>query len=87
MKLRCVSNAVLASGGDRVVSGVGLFVLGGFADRVGLADHKCWHTRIELANAIFEYLAIWHNGQRRHASLGMLTPIEFEARHQHQPAA
>ena len=32
-----MSNAVLASGGDRVVSGAGLFVLGGFADRVGLA--------------------------------------------------
>ena len=37
MNLRSVSNAVLASGGDRVVSGAGLFVLGGFADRVGLA--------------------------------------------------
>lgn len=37
VKLRSVSNAVLASGGDRVVSGVGLFVLGGFADRFGLA--------------------------------------------------
>ncbi len=36
MNLRSVSNAVLASGGDRVVSGAGLFVLGGFADRVGL---------------------------------------------------
>ena len=37
VKLRSVSDAVLASGGDRVVSGAGLFVLGGFADRVGLA--------------------------------------------------
>ncbi len=37
MKLGSVSDAVLASGGDRVVSGAGLFVLGGFADRVGLA--------------------------------------------------
>ena len=37
VKLRSVSGAVLASGGDRVVSGAGLFVLGGFADRVGLA--------------------------------------------------
>ena len=37
VKLRSVSGAVLASGGDRAVSGAGLFVLGGFADRVGLA--------------------------------------------------
>lgn len=50
-------------------------------------DRKRWHTRIELANAIFEYLDTWHNWQRRHTSLGMLTPIEFETRHQHQSAA
>ncbi len=55
--------------------------------QVELLDRKRWHTRIELANAIFEYLEIWHNRQRRHTALGMLTPIEFEARHQHQPAA
>jgi putative transposase len=29
-------------------------------------------------NAIFDYLEIWHNRQRRHSSLEMLTPIEFE---------
>ena len=31
----------------------------------------------ELANAIFEYLAIWHNRKRRHSPLGWLTP-KFE---------
>ena len=55
--------------------------------QVELLDRKRWHTRIELANAIFEYLEIWHNRQRHHTSLGMLTPIEFETRHQHKPAA
>jgi putative transposase len=35
-------------------------------------------SRVELANAIFEYLEVFHNRQRRHSSLGMLTPIEFE---------
>ena len=55
--------------------------------QVELLDRKRWHTRIELANAIFEYLEIWHNRQRRHTSLGMLTPVEFENRHQHKPAA
>ena len=29
-------------------------------------------------NAIFEYIEIFHNRRRRHSSLGMLTPIEFE---------
>jgi hypothetical protein len=43
-----------------------------------LLDRKRWRTRLELANAIFEYLEIFHNRQRRHSSLGMLTPIEYE---------
>lgn len=46
--------------------------------RVELLDRKRWETRVELANAIFEYLEIFHNRKRRHSSLGMLTPIEYE---------
>jgi transposase InsO family protein len=48
--------------------------------QVELLDRRRWKTRIELANAIFEYLEVWHNRQRRHSRLGMLTPIEFENR-------
>ncbi len=33
---------------------------------------------MELANAIFEYLEIFHNRCRRHSALGMRTPIEYE---------
>jgi len=29
------------------------------------------------ANALFEYLEIFHNPRRRHSSLGMLTPTEY----------
>ncbi|MFC4018980.1 IS3 family transposase [Micromonospora sp. GCM10011542] len=43
-----------------------------------LLNRRRWRTRIELANAIFEYLEIFHNRQRRHSSLGMLTPVEYE---------
>lgn len=46
-----------------------------------LLNRRRWRTRIELANAIFEYLEIFHNRQRRHSSLGMLTPIEYERLH------
>jgi putative transposase len=46
--------------------------------QVELLDRCRWKTRVELANAIFEYLEIFHNRQRRHSALGMLTPIEFE---------
>ena len=35
-----------------------------------LLDRRRWTTRIELANAIFEYLEIFHNRQRRHSALG-----------------
>ena len=48
--------------------------------QVELLDRKRWKTRVELANAIFEYLEIFHNRQRRHSSLGMLTPVEYELR-------
>jgi transposase InsO family protein/transposase-like protein len=47
--------------------------------QVELLDRQTWRTRVELANAIFEYLEVFHNRQRRHSALGMLTPIEFEA--------
>jgi putative transposase len=46
--------------------------------QVELLDRQRWKTRIQLANAIFDYLEIFHNRTRRHSSLGMLTPPEFE---------
>lgn len=49
--------------------------------QTALLNRKRWRTRIELANAIFEYLEIFHNRQRRHSSLGMRTPIEYELHH------
>lgn len=49
--------------------------------QVELLNRKRWNTRLELANAIFEYLEIFHNRQRRHSALGMLSPIEYERRH------
>jgi transposase InsO family protein len=55
--------------------------------QVELLNTRRWKTRVELATAIFEYLEIWHNRQRRHSSLDMLTPVEFEIRHQPTTAA
>jgi putative transposase len=55
--------------------------------QVELLNRQRWRTRVELANAIFEYLEIFHNRQRRHSSLGMLSPVEFEARHEPTTAA
>ena len=55
--------------------------------QVELLDRKRWNTRVELANAIFEYLEIFHNRQRRHSSLGMLTPVEYESQNPSPTAA
>ena len=46
--------------------------------QVELLDRQRWRTRVELANAIFEYLEIFHNRRRRHSALGMRTPVEYE---------
>jgi hypothetical protein len=45
-----------------------------------LLDRQRWRTRIELADAIVEYLDIWHNRRRRRIALGRLSPLEFENR-------
>jgi putative transposase len=55
--------------------------------QVELLNTRRWKTRLELTTAIFDYLEIWHNRQRRHSSIGMITPVEFEARRQPTAAA
>ncbi len=54
--------------------------------QVELLDRRSWRTRVELANAIFEYIEVFHNRKRRHSSLGMRTPIEFEKMHTYPSA-
>ena len=46
-----------------------------------LLDTQRWSTQEELATAIFEWIEAWYNPRRRHTSLGMLAPHEFEALH------
>lgn len=43
-----------------------------------LIEESNWHTRAEARRAIFEFIEIWYNQQRRHSSLGYRTPAEFE---------
>jgi transposase InsO family protein len=42
--------------------------------QVELFNRKRWKTRIELANAIHDYIEFFHNTRRRHSALGMLSP-------------
>lgn len=44
-------------------------------------DQKQWKTRDQLANAIFEWIECWYNPKRRHSSIGMHSPVTFEALH------
>jgi putative transposase len=46
-----------------------------------LLDLTKWGTRQQLGNAIFEWTECWYNPYRRHSSLGMLSPAEYERRY------
>lgn len=46
-----------------------------------LLDRRNWATRDELAQAIFEYIEAWYNPRRRHSTLGMLSPVQYEQTH------
>lgn len=49
-----------------------------FSMQIELLSRSRWKSRVELTNAIFEYIEIFHNRQRRHSALGYRTPIEYE---------
>jgi putative transposase len=46
-----------------------------------LLDRHDWDSRAELGSAIFEWIEGWYNPARRHTSLGMLSPHEYETLH------
>lgn len=46
-----------------------------------LLDTRRWPSQEQLASAIFEWIEAWYNPRRRHTSLGMLAPHEFETLH------
>lgn len=43
-----------------------------------LLDRYAWPTRQSLRSAIFEFIHVFYNRQRRHSTLGYLSPVEFE---------
>jgi transposase InsO family protein len=45
-----------------------------------LIHHQRFQTRQEAKTEIFEYLEGFYNRQRRHSTLGYLSPVEFEER-------
>jgi hypothetical protein len=39
---------------------------------------RSWPTRPELTSEIFEYVEAFYDPRRRHSTLGMFSPVEFE---------
>ena len=55
--------------------------------QIELLHRRSWHTRAELANAIFEWIEAFYNPVRRHSALGYNSPIDFEHLHTAAPNA
>jgi putative transposase len=45
-----------------------------------LIHRRSWPTKAEARTAIFEYVEAFYNRRRRHSTLGMLSPLEYENR-------
>jgi putative transposase len=43
-----------------------------------LVNRRTWPSRLELRSAVFEYIEAFYNRQRRHSTLGMVSPAEYE---------
>jgi len=40
--------------------------------------HEDYRTRSQARQSIFEYIEVFYNRKRRHASLNYMTPVEYE---------
>ena len=43
-----------------------------------LVNRRSWPDRLELQSAVFEYIEAFYNRQRRHSTLNMLSPTNYE---------
>lgn len=46
--------------------------------QIELLNRRRWKTRVELSTAMFEYIEVFYNRQRRHSALGYVSPIQYE---------
>ena len=52
-----------------------------------LLHRQTWNTHQQARSAIFDYIEVFYNRQRRHSTLGYLAPAEFEHRYHLQAVA
>ena len=43
-----------------------------------LVNRRTWPSRLELKSAVFEYIEAFYNRQRRHSTLNMISPANYE---------
>jgi putative transposase len=43
-----------------------------------LIHRHTWPTRAEVISEVFDYIEVFYNNKRRHSTLGMLSPAEFD---------
>ena len=46
--------------------------------KVELKSEQVWATRSEARSEIFEYIEAWYNRERRHSTIGYVSPAQFE---------
>jgi transposase InsO family protein len=46
--------------------------------QIELLDRKRWKTRLELTNAILDYIEVLYNRQRRHSEPDYVSQVEVE---------
>ena len=46
--------------------------------KVELDHDAAWPTRAAARRAVFDYIELFYNPQRRHSTLGHLSPVAFE---------
>jgi putative transposase len=45
-----------------------------------LVNDAVWQTREEARAALFEYIEVWYNRERRHSSIDYLSPADYETK-------
>ena len=43
-----------------------------------LVQDSDWKTRDEARSAVFDFIEVWYNRERKHSALGYVSPAEYE---------
>ena len=69
---------------ERSMSGVGCCWDNAVAEsffatlKVEIDHNGAWRTRAEAHRMVFDYIELFYNSERRHSTLGYLSPLAFE---------